>query len=220
MAMQTKLYPGSLFTLALLNLLTFSATPQEEAGFTSLFDGQSLQGWTLIGKRGDGYGVKDGVIYCARGGGGNLLTEREFSDFVLRFEFKLEEGSNNGVGIRAPLTTAVSTLGMEIQILDEGAALAGKYGKLRDTQFHGSVYDVIPAKKGALKTPGQWNTRGNHGGGAAHQGRGKRPDDSRCQPQQRHQSADPGKASRHLPGSRAYRFFGAQRLSRVPQHPD
>jgi hypothetical protein len=135
-----------------------SALAQAEPGFIPLFDGQTLQGWTLVGKKGDGYGVKDGVIYCARGGGGNLFTDREFSDFVLRFEFKLEKGSNNGIGIRAPLQTATSTLGMEIQILEEGAALEGKWGKLRDTQFHGSVYDVIPAKKGALKPPGEWNT--------------------------------------------------------------
>lgn len=130
---------------------------EAEPGFTPLFDGHSLQGWTLVGKRGDGYGVKDGVIFCARGGGGNLFTEKEYSDFVLRFEFKMEEGSNNGIGIRAPLDGRASTLGMEIQILDEGAALAGKWGKLKDTQYHGSIYDVIPARRGALNKPGEWN---------------------------------------------------------------
>jgi hypothetical protein len=149
---------SSVVLAASISSVSLSTSAQQESGFSSLFDGQSLQGWTLLGKRGDGYGVKDGVIYCARGGGGNLLTEKEYSDFVLRLEFKLEEGSNNGIGIRAPLTTAVSTLGMEIQILEEGAALAGKWGEIRDTQFHGSVYDVIPAKKGALKKPGEWNS--------------------------------------------------------------
>jgi hypothetical protein len=141
-----------------LSLSVPAASAEDEPGFTPLFDGTSLDGWTLVGKSGGGYGVKDGVIYCARGGGGNLLTEKEYSDFIFRFEFKMEDGSNNGVGIRAPLTTAVSTLGMEIQILEEGAALAGKWGPLRETQFHGSVYDIIPARKGALKKPGEWNT--------------------------------------------------------------
>lgn len=142
----------------LLPLGPFNLSAQEEAGFTSLFDGQSLRGWQLMGKRGEGYGVKDGNIYCARGGGGNLYAEKEYADFVFRFEFKMEPGSNNGVGIRAPLEGGASTLGMEIQILEEGAALAGKWGPLRETQFHGSVYDVIPAKKGALKKPGEWNS--------------------------------------------------------------
>jgi hypothetical protein len=150
-------HPPLILTALLFSLFSAAAAPAEP-GFTSLFDGKSLAGWTLVGKKGDGYGVKDGVIFCARGGGGNLLTEQEFSDFVLRFEFKLEEGSNNGIGIRAPLSPAVSTLGMEIQILEEGAALAGKWGPLHDTQFHGSVYDVIPARKGALRKPGEWNS--------------------------------------------------------------
>ncbi len=129
-----------------------------EPGFVSLFNGKTLQGWKLIDPHGGGYGVKDGVIYCARGGGGNLMTEREYDDFIFRFEFKLEDGSNNGVGIRAPLYGNAAYLGMEIQILEEGAAERGKWGKLRPEQYHGSIYDVIPAAKGALKPPGQWNS--------------------------------------------------------------
>jgi hypothetical protein len=136
---------------------TACVTAQPEPGFTSLFDGRTLNGWKMVNQHGAGYGVKDGVIYCARGGGGNLMTEKEFDDFILRFEFKLEDGSNNGIGIRAPLEGNAAYLGMEIQILEEGAAERGKWGKLRPEQYHGSVYDVIAAKKGALKPPGEWN---------------------------------------------------------------
>lgn len=139
-------------------LLAFGVHAQPEPGFTSLFDGQTLNGWKLMGKTGDGYGVKNGVLYCAVGGGGNLLSEKEYEDFALRFEFKLEDGSNNGVGIRAPLEGDAAYQGMEIQILEEGAADRGKWGKLRPGQYHGSVYDVVAARKGALKPPGQWNS--------------------------------------------------------------
>src|SRR5688572_14569250 len=145
-------------TLAGVTLFAAAASAQPEAGFTPLFDGKTLNGWKLIGKKGEGYGVKDGVIYCARGGGGNLMTEKEYGDFVLRFEFKLEDGSNNGVGIRAPLDGDAAYGGMEIQILEEAAADRGKWGKLRPAQYHGSIYDVVAAKKGALKPPGEWNT--------------------------------------------------------------
>lgn len=146
--------------LGALTLLLAAATAQTqpaEPGFKPLFDGKTLSGWTLVQKKGDGYGVTNGVIYCARGGGGNLFAEEEYSDFILRFEFKLEDGSNNGVGLRAPLSLETSYVGMEIQILDEGAADRGKWGKLRPAQYHGSVYDVVPAKKGALRPVGQWN---------------------------------------------------------------
>jgi hypothetical protein len=134
------------------------AAAETEPGFTSLFDGQTLNGWKLSAKKGEGYGVKDGVIYCAKGGGGNLYTEKEYADFVFRFDFKLEEGSNNGLGIRAPLEGDAAYVGMELQILDDSVA-EKKYGKLRPAQFHGSVYDVIPSKRGALKPPGEWNSQ-------------------------------------------------------------
>jgi hypothetical protein len=139
-------------------LLSACATLQSDSGFTSLFDGRTLNGWKLVNPHGPGYGVTNGVIYCALGGGGNLFTEKEFDDFILRFEFKLEDGSNNGIGIRAPLGGDAAYAGMEIQILEEGAALRGKWGPLHEEQYHGSVYDCIAAKKGALKPPGQWNT--------------------------------------------------------------
>lgn len=126
--------------------------------FTPLFDGQTLRGWKLVDQKGDGYGVTNGVIYCAKGGGGNLFTEKEYENFILRFDFKLEDGSNNGIGIRAPWVGDAAYLGMEIQILEEGAADRGKWGKLKAEQYHGSIYGVVAAKKGALKPPGEWNT--------------------------------------------------------------
>ena len=130
-----------------------------EPGFKSIFNGESLDGWVLMGKHGAGFGVTNGAIFCARDGGGNLFTEKEYENFALRFEFKLEEGSNNGIGIRAPLDGDAAYLGMEIQVLDEGAAEKGKWGKLRDEQFHGSIYGVAAAKKGALKPVGEWNSQ-------------------------------------------------------------
>src|SRR5687767_4458732 len=46
-----------------------------EAGFTDLFDGKTLNGWTLVEKKGRGYVVEDGRIICPKDGGGNLFTE-------------------------------------------------------------------------------------------------------------------------------------------------
>jgi hypothetical protein len=126
-----------------------------EPGFTSLFNGKDLTGWTLVGKKGAGYIVHDGVIQCADKGGGNLLTEKEFSDFVLRVEFKLSPGGNNGIGIRAPLSGDVAYSGMEIQVLDQDNE---KYkGWLQPWQRHGSLYNVFPATGENLKPLGEWN---------------------------------------------------------------
>jgi hypothetical protein len=130
-------------------------TKPAEKGFINLFDGKSLTGWKLVRGRGPGYVVEDGVLVCPADGGGNLFTEKEYSNFVFRFEFKTEPGGNNGVGIRAPLEGDAAYQGMEIQILDDGHE---KYkGKIKSEQHHGSLYDVIPARTGFLKPAGEWN---------------------------------------------------------------
>ena len=128
----------------------------KEDGFVSLFDGKSLNGWITINKTGQGYLVKNGILICPATGGGNLFSVKEYSNFVLRFEFRLQEGSNNGVGIRSPLNSQdPAYVGMEIQILDNQSP---RYkDKLRSTQYHGSIYDVAPAKRGFLKPIGNWN---------------------------------------------------------------
>lgn len=138
-----------------------------EHGFKPLFDGHSLRGWTFVGKAAEGYHVRDGAIVAEKGVHGNLFTEGQYDDFVLRLEFLLAEpGANNGIGIRAPLANDTSRSGIELQVLEESGAEA-KYGKLRPEQFHGSVYDCIAARRGALRPVGQWNTqevvaRGRH----------------------------------------------------------
>lgn len=127
-----------------------------EPGFVSLFDGKTLAGWQIVGQKGSGYGVENGLLVCPADGGGNLFTTKEYANFILRFEFRLFEGSNNGIGIRAPLAGDAAYAGMEIQILDDGAP---RYqGKLKPAQYHGSIYDVVPAKQGFKKPTGEWNS--------------------------------------------------------------
>lgn len=134
------------------------AAPQIQAaqkgGFEQLFDGKTLSGWKLVGGHGPGYVPQDGVIYCPADGGGNLFTEKEYADFVFRFEFKLEAAANNGIGIRAPYDGDAAYMGMEIQILEDTAPM---YAHLRPAQYHGSVYDIAAARRGSQKPVGEWN---------------------------------------------------------------
>jgi hypothetical protein len=147
-----------MMTKSLLLLLSSSAgllMLAQEPGFKPLFDGKTLNGWTLVRGHGPGYVVKEGVLVCPADGGGNLYTEAEYANFILRFEFKLSAGGNNGIGIRAPLTGDAAYQGMEIQILDHDDV---QYkGRLKPAQYHGSVYDLFPAKTGHLKPVGEWN---------------------------------------------------------------
>src|SRR5258708_7410647 len=99
----SRVIAGLAATLLVCATGSIRADEKPVRGFVNLFDGKTLTGWTLMGGSGPGYVPKDGILDVPADGGGNLFTEKEYSDFVFRFEFKLFPGSNNGVGIRAPL---------------------------------------------------------------------------------------------------------------------
>ena len=137
-----------------------SLMAQPEAGFVSLFDGKTLNGWQTIKPTGPGYVVEDGMILCPANGGGNLFTEKEYANFVVRFEFRMEAGGNNGLGIRSPLSGDAAYTGMELQILDDAHEKyhQGPKNHIKSEQHHGSIYGVFPARTGYLKPVGEWNT--------------------------------------------------------------
>lgn len=129
---------------------------EEEAdGFELLFDGTSLSKWK--GSKQD-YVTENGTIAVKPSdtGHGNLYTVKEYSDFVFRFEFKLTPGANNGVGIRTPGEGDAAYEGMEIQVLDHYNPIYQPL--LKDYQYHGSVYGIIPTQnRDALRPVGEWN---------------------------------------------------------------
>jgi hypothetical protein len=143
-----------LFAALCAAILLGTAAQAARPRFVSLFDGKTLNGWIPVGVVGPGYVVQDGILGCPADGGGNLFTEKEYSDFVLRFQFKLDRAGNNGIGIRAPLQGDAAYVGMEVQILDDSAP---EYAHLEPGQYHGSIYKVIAARRGALKPVGEWN---------------------------------------------------------------
>ena len=138
------------------------APQQKEDGFTPLFNGKDFTGWVYglrangtENKSGKGYQIENGVIYSTKEDGGNLYTEKEYANFIFRFEFRLTPNANNGIGIRAPLQGDAAYVGMEIQVLDDGGS---EYTNLLPGQYHGSIYKVAPATRGFQKPVGEWNS--------------------------------------------------------------
>ncbi len=88
-------------SLPLIVLILLSApllagdTPK---GFMPLFNGKDLTGWKSTNNA-KVWGAEKGVIYCQGGGGGYLMTEKEYGDYELRLEYKMPKGGNSGVGI-------------------------------------------------------------------------------------------------------------------------
>lgn len=142
---------NSLMHRLLLSALVFSLLPltafadDQEEDFIPLAKGKWAAGWQ------EAVIVKDNIIE-----GDGFFTERKFGDFVLRFDFKLKPGSNSGIGIRGKLNENAAYSGMEIQVLENTHP---KYANLKQWQYHGSIYGVVPAKRGHLKPTGEWNTQ-------------------------------------------------------------
>ncbi|MFH1740709.1 MAG: DUF1080 domain-containing protein [bacterium] len=123
---------------------------EKEEGFVPLFDGRTLQGWTMLSDSWHSFSVADGVIACdGTSPNAYLRTARQYSDFVLRLEVKISEGGNSGVFIRAPLWGRSSRVGFETQVLG---------GSEPDPVSNaGAVYGVLAPKVDAMKPIGEWN---------------------------------------------------------------
>lgn len=129
-----------------------SLAAADKDGFKSLFNGKDLEGWAGPVEN---YEVVDGAIQCKKGKGGTIHTKEEYGDFIIRLEFKVPPGGNNGLAIRYPGKGDTAYVGMcELQVLDDTAE---KYAKLDPRQYHGSAYGMVAAKRGAQKPVGEWN---------------------------------------------------------------
>jgi len=127
-------------------------------GFVELVNGVDLAGWQGAV---DSYEVREGAIVCKPGKGGDLLTNDEYEDVIIRTEFRLPPAGNNGIALRTPLGGHSSNDGLELQVIDSDGynarqAAAGKPG-LVPYQVHGSLYHCVGAKHGYLRPAGEWN---------------------------------------------------------------
>lgn len=127
-----------------------AATPP--AGFKPLFNGKNLEGWKVHGGKLGSWTAEKGILFVSKGGGGWLMTEKEYGDFELRLEFKVPKGGNSGVALRSPMKGDPAYTGMEIQVLDDPS-----YKGLQKWQQTGSIYGVQPSSKLATKPVGEWN---------------------------------------------------------------
>ncbi len=122
--------------------------------FVDLFNGKDFEDWGGKGKTEHlGYGVVDGTIRATKECR-FLQSEKAYVNYILKFEFQLTPGANNGLGIHYPGSGDAAWTGLELQILDNTHP---KYANLKADQFHGSLYSLVAAKRGHLKAVGEWN---------------------------------------------------------------
>lgn len=124
--------------------------------YVSLFDGKTFTGWAGPAgeKPGEGWSIVDGELRLD-GKGGNLFSEKEYTNFDLEWEWKLAEGGNNGIKYWVTKVGGKEWLGIEYQMLDDLKHPDSKNGAKRLTA---SFYDIQPpTAKTKVKPSGEWN---------------------------------------------------------------
>lgn len=147
-----------LLFLACVSMLGGRAvTAEESAAWTPLFDGKTLSGWTQAGGKapGKGWQVIDGVLQL-NGAGGNLLSEKEYENFELEWQWKIEKNGNNGIKYWVTAVGGSEWLGIEYQMIDDET---NGDAKSKPSHASASFYDIkAAAADKPLKAPGEWNT--------------------------------------------------------------
>lgn len=140
--------------LALVLVVTASVVRAEEAPWRSLFDGSDLAAWQAYYGGGEPrWVVEDGTL-AWRPRCGDLATREDFGDFELELEWRISEGGNSGIFLRAdPAAGPPFHTGVEMQVLDDARH---RDGGSRLTAA-GSNYGLHPAPEGAVKPAGAWN---------------------------------------------------------------
>ncbi|MDB6129579.1 MAG: Hydroxypyruvate isomerase [Verrucomicrobiales bacterium] len=161
--------PAALLFSAVVFLFSCASSHKDSAGqWRTLFDGKTLSGWHSFKKTtppDKGWVVEDGTLHhLPGGGGGDLISDGEFLNFQLEWDWKVPKGANSGLKYLVSETREGGPLGHEYQLIDDENHADAKRGEKWQTA---AFYDVIPAHGRKVNPVGQWNhsgvvIKGNH----------------------------------------------------------
>ena len=159
----------AVMSLALLSSNLFAQTPglseqEKKDGWVSLFNGSSLTGWHAYGGKAIAgiWQINDGAIHLdpskrsGKNEGGDILTDKEYSNFDLKLEWKISKNGNSGIIFYVkedPKYEEPWQTGAEMQVLDNDGHPDGKIKKHRA----GDLYDLISSSTEPVKAVGEWN---------------------------------------------------------------
>lgn len=153
--------------LAVIGLLSASVAVAgviKPSPWTNLFDGKSTKGWhSYLKKDVQGWTIDNGTL-TTTGKGGDLVTDREFENFELEFDFKVQPKGNSGVIYKVIESKELNQpyiSGPEFQVIDDKGyewVENGQRKQLSTKQLTGASYDVLPpADLTIVKPAGEWN---------------------------------------------------------------
>lgn len=143
---------------------------EKNNGYTLLWDGKTTNGWRGAGRDKfpeNGWEIRDGALNVLKSGGGeavnggDIVSEKMFSAFELKFDFKLSEGANSGVKyfVTEKEKSTGSAIGLEYQVLDDQRHPDAKLG-IDGNRTSSGLYDLIKPEKlptSLVRKIGVWN---------------------------------------------------------------
>jgi len=162
------------FAISAIVLLLTACAPKEEhnvltdkeksEGWSLLFNGQDLKGWHFYnrGNVASSWSADSGRLVCNSNAQnvkhGDLITDKEYENFDLMFEWKISKAGNSGVFINVqedPKYDATYATGPEYQLLDD-ANVEPDYIK---NKMHkaAAIFGVIPNNSNNMAKAGDWN---------------------------------------------------------------
>jgi len=166
-----NLKPSKMDNIFVVNMVPNDLSAQEkQEGYQMLWDGKTTKGW-VSARNGttfpeNGWSISDGELNVQEANGqestngGDIITQKQYKAFELKFDFKLTEGANSGVKYFVTLAekTKGSAIGLEYQILDDERHPDAKMGRDGNRTL-ASLYDLITSKKfnNAQRKIGEWN---------------------------------------------------------------
>jgi hypothetical protein len=126
---------------------------QDESGFTSLFDGETLKGWTIENGPESAFYVDAGAIAVHRGANYPtwLRSERQYENFDFRGEFFLQGWMDSGIFLRAPEHGRPTSCGIEINLFHQPEDQPGPYSC-------GAIFPLVAPRAVNVKNKGEWNS--------------------------------------------------------------
>jgi hypothetical protein len=147
--------PATWYDASPMNVLS---DEEEHDGWKLLFDGKTTKGWKGFKKDSfpaKGWTIKDGILTAAHGGGGgDICTTDQYTNFEFKCDWRVEEGGNSGIMYHSTEDhTYPWETGPEFQLLDDAHHQDGKKAQTRA----GTLYDVIPCAYDVSRPAGEWN---------------------------------------------------------------
>ena len=133
---------------------------EKKAGWELIFNGKNLDGWQKFnGEEVTGWHVEAGILNNSGTGsdhGGDIVTDKQFKDFELYLEWKINPKSNSGVfyRVKQDIGNKIYQTGPEYQLLDD----KGWPTKLKESQYSGACYAMYVPQGGEVKSIEEWNT--------------------------------------------------------------